>query len=292
MSVIATYWEETTMILVTGGTGNVGANVVRELLDAREDVRVLSREPGCRSFPDGVEAVPGDLTRPGSLPAALCDVERAFLMSPAFAGVDGFLDAARRAGLRHVVLLSSSSVLAEAPGFIGAQHQRLERAVLESGLPWTFVRPGAFMTNDLAWAPQIGKTAVVRGVYGNAATAPVDPRDIAAVAVRALLERRVGEAPVLTGPQSLTQIERVQIISGVIGRPLRFEEVTPDQYREQMLQHGMLGSVIDQLIAGLAGLDGKRADISPAVKEITGRPASTYAQWTAHRAAAFAPALV
>ncbi|MCW3841608.1 NAD(P)H-binding protein [Micromonospora yasonensis] len=280
------------MILVTGGTGNVGANVVRELLDAGERVRILSREPHSRSFPDGVEVVRGDLARPESLPAALSGVGRAFLMSPAFAGADGFLDAARRAGLRHVVLLSSSSVLSETPGFIGGQHQRLEQAVLDSGLPWTFVRPGAFMTNDLAWAPQIGNGAVVRGVYGNAAMAPVDPRDIAAVAVRALLERRVGEAPVLTGPQSLTQIERVRIIAEAIGRPLRFEEVPPDQYREQMLHHGMLASVIDQLIAGLAARDGTVADISPVVEEIAGRPAFTYAQWAAHRAAAFDPALV
>ncbi|GHE69267.1 hypothetical protein GCM10014715_23890 [Streptomyces spiralis] len=114
------------MFLVTGGTGNVGANVVRELLDAGEEVRVLSREPGDRSFPDGVEAVPGDLTRPESLPAALSGVERAFLMSPAFAGVGGFLGAARRAGLRHVVVLSSASVLAETAGFVGEQHQRLD----------------------------------------------------------------------------------------------------------------------------------------------------------------------
>ncbi|MDF3148116.1 MULTISPECIES: hypothetical protein [unclassified Streptomyces] len=122
--------------------------------------------------------------------------------------------------------------------------------------------------------------------------APVDPRDIAAVAVRALLEQRVGEAPELTGPQSLTQIERVQTIADAIGRPLRFEEVPPEQYREQMLHHGMLASVIDQLIVGLADRDGKAADISPAVEEITGRRAFTYAQWATHRAAAFGPALV
>ncbi|MEU6421302.1 hypothetical protein [Streptomyces spiralis] len=190
------------------------------------------------------------------------------------------------------MVLSSASVLAETAGFIGEQHQRLDKAVLDSGLPWTFVRPGAFMTNDLAWAPQIGNGAVVRGVYGNAAMAPVDPRDIAAVAVHALLEQHVGEAPVLTGPQSLTQIERVRIIADAIGRPLRFEEVPPEQYREQMLHHGMLASVIDQLIVGLAARDGKAADISPAVEEITGRQAFTYAQWAAHRAAAFDPAMV
>jgi uncharacterized protein YbjT (DUF2867 family) len=140
--------------------------------------------------------------------------------------VDGFLGAAREAGLRHVVLLSSQAVTFDTPGWIGEQHLRLERAVESSGLPWTFVRPGAFMTNDLTWAPQIASGGVVRGVYGGAALAPVDPRDIAAVSARALLDERAGESYVLTGPQSLTQIERVRIIAETIGRPLRFEEVT------------------------------------------------------------------
>jgi uncharacterized protein YbjT (DUF2867 family) len=278
------------MILVTGGAGNVGANVVRQLLDAGEKVRVMTRNPSGRSFPDGVEVVPGDLTRPETLPAALSGIERAFLF-PAFTGVDGFLNAARQADLQRVVLLSSASVTSSTPGFIGEQHLQVERAVTASGLLWTFVRPGAFMTNDLVWAPQIINGGVVRGVYGNAAMAPVDPRDIAAVAVRALLDQRAGEAYVLTGPQSLTQIERVQIIAETIGRPLRFEEVPREQFQEQMLRHGMPAPVIDQLFDGLGARDDKTAEISPAVEEVAGRPAFTYAQWAAHRAGAFDPAM-
>ena len=127
-------------------------------------------------------------------------------------------------------------------------------------------------------------------MYGNAAMAPIDPRDVAAVAVRALLDGHVGQAPVLTGPQSLTQIERVRIVAEAIGRPLRFEEVPLEQYREQMVHHGMLASVVDQIIAGLAAQDGKNAKVSDAVETLTGRPAFTYAQWAAHRAAAFDPA--
>ncbi|WP_182906832.1 NAD(P)H-binding protein [Microbispora sp. H13382] len=277
------------MILVTGGAGNIGANVVRQLLDAGQKVRVMTRDRGGRSFPDGVEVMAGDLTRPETLPAALSGVERAFLF-PVFTGVGGFLDTARRTGLRHVVLLSSSAVTFPTPGLIGEQHLRVEHAVAASGLPWTFVRPDAFMTNDLAWAPQIAGGGVVRGVYGGAATAPVDPRDIAAVAVRALLDRRAGEAYVLTGPQSLTQIERVRIIAATIGRPLRFEEVPREQVKEQLLRHGMPAPVVDELLDILAARDGRTAEISPAVEQVTGRPAFTYAQWVAHRAAAFGSA--
>lgn len=277
------------MILVTGGAGNVGANVVRQLLDAGEKVRVMTRDPGGRSFPDDVEVVAGDLTRPETLPAALSGIERAFLF-PVFSGADGFLGVARQTGLRHIVLLSSSAVTFSTPGLIGEQHLRVERAVAASGVPWTFVRPDAFMTNDLAWAPQIAGGGVVRGAYGTAALAPVDPRDIAAVAVRALLDRRAGEAYVLTGPQSLTQIERVRIIAETIGRPVRFEEVPREQAKEQMLRHGMPAPLVDELLDGLAAREGRTAEISPAVEEVTGRPAFTYAQWVAHNAAAFGPA--
>lgn len=274
------------MILVTGGAGNVGANVVRQLLDAGEEVRVVTRDPRGRSFPDQVEVVPGDLTRPETLPAALSGVDRAFLF-PVHEGLDGFLEAARQADLRHVVLLSSAVVTYSPPGWIGEQHLRLERAVAASGLPWTYVRPEAFATNDLAWKHQILNGGVVRGAYGNAATAPIDPRDIAAVAVRALLDRRVGEAYAITGPESLTQIARVRIIAETIGRPLRFEEQPRAEFREQLLHHGMPAPVADHFLEGLAARDGKTAPVLPTVEEVTGRPAFTYAQWVAHRATEF-----
>ncbi len=277
------------MILVTGGAGNVGANVVRQLLDAGERVRIITRNPGDRSFPDGVEVVPGDLTRPETLPPALSGVDRAFLF-PVFNGLDGFLEAARQADLRHVVLLSSAAVTFPPPGWIGEVHLHLEKAVAASGLPWTYVRPEAFATNDLAWKHQIANGGVIRAAYGNAATAPIDPRDIAAVAVRALLDRRVGEAYVLTGPQSLTQIDRVRIIAETLGRPLRFEEQSREQFREQLLLHGMPTPVADHFLEGLAARDGKAAPVLPTVEEVTGRPAVTYAQWVARRASEFYPA--
>lgn len=274
------------MILVTGAAGNVGANVVRQLLDAGENVRVITRNPGDRSFPDGVEVVPGDLTRQETLPVALHGVDRAFLF-PVFDGVDGFLEEARQADLRHVVLLSSASVTLPPPGWIGEVHLRLEKAVAASGLPWSYVRPEAFATNDLAWKHQIANGGVVRAAYGNAATAPIDPRDIAAVAVRALLDRRVGEAYVLTGPESLTQIDRVRIIAETLGRPLRFEEQPREEFRKELLLRGMPAPVADHFLEGLAARDGETAPVLPTVEKVTGRPAVTYAQWVAGRAADF-----
>lgn len=136
--------------------------------------------------------MPGDLTRPEILPAALSGVDRAFLF-PVFNVVDGFFEAARQADLQHVVLLSSAAITYSTPGWISEQHLQLERAVAGSGLPWTYVRPDGFMTNDLAWKHQIVNGGVVRGAYGHAASAPVDPRDIAAVAVRAESLANIGK---------------------------------------------------------------------------------------------------
>ncbi|GIH14244.1 NAD(P)H-binding protein [Rugosimonospora africana] len=282
------------MILVTGGTGNVGGSVIRQLLDAGEQVRVVTRTDAAtrasrgRTIPDGVEVVPGDLRQPQTLRTALTGVDRAFLF-PVFDAVDGFLDAARQADLRQVVLLSSSAVTYSTPGWIGEQHLRVERAVAASGLPWTFVRPDAFMTNDLAWAHQIANGGVVRGIYGKSACAPIDPRDIAAVAVRAILDRLVGEAYLLTGPQSLTQIDRVHIIGEVLGKPLRFEEQTREQFGEQLLRE-LPAAAVEALLDILAATDGTTAAVLPTVEEVTGRPAFTYAEWVATRAADFGAA--
>ncbi|MBM0259930.1 NAD(P)H-binding protein [Micromonospora sp. 4G55] len=194
---------------------------------------------------------------------------------------------AKRSGLRHVVLLSSSAVTYPRPGWIGEQHLALEEAVDASGLPWTFVRPDVFMTNDLAWAHQIAADGIVREAYGHAGQVPIDPRDIAAVAVRALLDRHISKAYTLTGPESLTQIDRVRIIGETIGRPLRFEEQPREQFREEQLLHGAPPPAADFLLDVLASKDGKIAQVLPTVEEITGRPALTYAQRAAHHAADF-----
>jgi uncharacterized protein YbjT (DUF2867 family) len=89
------------MIVVTGGTGNVGAHIVRQLLDAGEKVRVMTRNPSKHSFPDQVEVVPGDLTQPETLPPALAGADRAFVF-PVHNEGGAFLQAARQAGLQHV----------------------------------------------------------------------------------------------------------------------------------------------------------------------------------------------
>ncbi|NUO34399.1 MAG: NAD(P)H-binding protein, partial [Dermatophilaceae bacterium] len=222
------------MILVTGATGNVGRQLVNLLLQAGERVRATSRNPERAGLPDGVEVVKADLAREEDVRAALRGADRAFLL-PAAGQVDGFLREAAGAGLGRVVLLSALAVTMAESGVLGSVHAAYEQAVLGSGVPWTFLRPGAFMANDLRWAPGV-RNGVVRAPFADSATAPIDEYDIAAVAARALLDDgHEGQAYALTGPDSLTTADRVRILGEVLGRDLRLEELSPEQAREQML---------------------------------------------------------
>lgn len=273
------------MILVTGATGNVGRQVVERLLAEGAAVRAMTRRPDEAGLPDGVEVVRGDLTEPETLPAALRGAERAFLF-PLSGAMEGFLAAARRSGLRQVVLMSASAVAYARPNAIGRRHEAIERAVTESGLPWTILRPCAFMSNDRNWAPQIHATGVVRWLGDDAASAPVDERDIAAVAARALLDDgHAGRTYLLTGPEALTDPQRVAVLGEVLGRELRFEGLSPDDFRAAMSAH-MPREIADALIA-MRAESKEMAEVSPAPAGVIGRAPHTYAEWAARHAGDF-----
>jgi uncharacterized protein YbjT (DUF2867 family) len=273
----------TLMILVTGATGNVGRHVVDALVDAGAEVRALSRDPGTAGLPKSVEVAETDALR--------LDGVTALFLHPAMVrkGAGALLKKAADEGVRRIVALSSAAALDDDPGnAIAVHHRTLEQEIEESGLQWTFVRPGAFASNTLQWAEQIRSSGVVRAPYGRAGIAPVDERDIADVAARALLnDDLVGARPVLTGPESVTQIEQVRLIGEAIGRPLRFEEITPEVAREKMVGGHMPPAAADTLLRMMADFEDRPAEVSPAVEQITGRPPRTFAHWAADHAGDF-----
>src|SRR5690349_4197989 len=163
------------MILVTGATGNVGRKVLEALLAGGHAVRALSRSPQDAVWPAEVDIVGGDLSDPAALDAALAGVDSVFLFAAPGTGPT-FVAAARRAGVRRVVLLSSGAVdddADEQDGPIAAYHAEIERALRGSGLAWTFLRPDVFAANSLMWAGQTRGGDVIRGAYAGAASAPV-----------------------------------------------------------------------------------------------------------------------
>jgi uncharacterized protein YbjT (DUF2867 family) len=277
-------------ILVTGATGRIGREVVAGLLAARAEVRALTRDPAAARLPAGVEVVPGDLTLPESLEAGLDDVDAVFLVWTAPAATAPEVVARIAAHARHLVLLSSPHRTAhpffQQPNALRALHEHLDDLVASSGVAWTILRPGMFASNALFWwAPRIRAGDVVRWPYGAVETAPVHERDVADVAVCALCgDAHAGADYVLTGPASLSQSAQVRTIGEVIGRSLRFEEMSPD---EALRELGMPPAVATMLLRAWGAALGQPAYVTHSVEAITGTPARTFRAWAAEHAAAF-----
>lgn len=269
-------------ILVTGATGTVGHQVVEQLLATDVQVRALTRDPSSANFPAEVDVMRGDLTVPETLDACLDGVDVVFLVWTAdpravSTAVDRISKYARR-----IVFLSSPHQtphpLFQQPNPLAAMHAEIEQLIHASGLDWTFLRPGMFAANARSWwAPQIRVGDVVRWPYADAPTAPIHEADIAAVAVSVLLDTKHNGADyVLTGPQSLTQREQVEIIGAVIARSLRFEEISPEEARREL---GFPVAAINMLLNAWSAAVGQPALVTSTVADITGNPARSFRDW-------------
>ncbi|HEX6554257.1 MAG TPA: NAD(P)H-binding protein [Ktedonobacteraceae bacterium] len=279
------------LILVTGATGHVGRQVVSQLQGTGVAVRALARNPDSAGLQDGVDVVRGDLSVPDNLDACLNGVEAVFLLWP-FMTAD-FAPAVLNAITKHarrIVYLSALSVrddLEQQSDTITAFHAAIERLIEQSGLEWTILRSSGFATNTLGWAPQIRADGVVRWPYGAAARSLIHERDIAAMAVRALTSDGHGGAKyVLTGPQLLTQVEQVHTIGEVIGRPLRYEEISREAARQQMLTYWP-PALVDGALDTWARFVTEPEMVSSTVEEVTGAPARTFRQWAVDHASDF-----
>lgn len=270
-------------ILVTGATGQVGRHVAAGLRAAGADVRVSGRNPG----PDAVYA---DLSDPASLPAALDGVTKVFLyVVPQ--GIEDFLAAARDAGVRQLVLLSSQTVVDSIPSRqpIAEMHQVVETAISESRIPYTFLRPENFATNILMWGwpEMIRATGVLRFPFPESHSDAIHEQDIAAVAVRALTEPgHEGKAYFLTGPESVTQREQLELIGAAIGKSLRYEELTEAQARTAFAEF-IPPWVLDAVFGWWIHSDGVPCPLTTEVERITGAPARSFKQWATDHAADF-----
>jgi len=278
------------MILVTGATGNVGREVVKLLLADGEKVAAVTRNPSAAELPGDAHVIGGDPSRPTTLASALSGVEAVFLSPRAVGhGTAELLALVAAQGAKRVTVISAVTV--EYGGgyrrFADA-YKAIEDTVKASGLEWTILRCADFAANTLVWAPQIRATGVVRGAYGDAATSTIDERDVAAVAAVALVNDGHGERSyVLTGPQSLTQRDKVRSIGAAIGKPLSWEEISAQQVRQAMIAQGLPDEVPDRLLGYLADRIEQPGPSSTAVEEILGRPARTFARWANDHAEAF-----
>ncbi|MBM7784656.1 NAD(P)H-binding protein [Tenggerimyces flavus] len=266
--------------LVIGATGHVGRPLVAELSSRQVAVRALVRRPDAAGLPAGVELVAGDLADLASVSAAAAGVDRVFLVWP-FTTSEGFgavLDALGSDVRRLVYLSSAGSV---------PFHDEVEALIAQSGLSWTFLRPSGFAVNTLGWAAGI-QAGEVRLPYGAAARPLIDERDTAAVGVRALLEPgHAGKVHELSGPVALTQVEQVSTIASVLGREVRFVELTPEEGRAMFRAAWGDSPYVDGAIAGLAQWVHTPERTTTTVADILGRPAIPFRAWVEANAPRF-----
>jgi len=274
-------------ILVAGATGNVGGELVRHLAGAGIEVRGLVRDANRAALPAGVVPAVGDLDRPETVSSALAGVSGVFFLS-GYRDMPGLLAEARRARVDRVVLLSSSSApTGDTENAVARYHILSEAAVRDSGIPWTFLQPCSFMSNALRWAPQIRAGAVVRDAFPGVRVASIDPRDIAAVAARALTaEGHDGKSYLLTGPDALLPADRVSILAKVLGRDLRFEGLSNADARAEM-SRSMPAAYVDGFFSFF--VDGKLDEsiVRPTVEEVLGRPPHSFEAWAIENVGAF-----
>ena len=281
--------------LIVGGTGTVGSQVLAQMVDAGANVRVLARKPDAVRWPSGVEVMQGDLTVPETLDASLDGIDQVFLvwMAP-LAAVGPALERLTKRAKRIVYLSAPHKTLhplfqASPSNPSTTLHVEIERMIEASGVEWTFLRPGMFAGNARGWwRPQIRTGDVVRWPYLSVPTAPIDERDIARIAVRALREDgHAGAEYLLTGRQSLSHADQIETIARALGRSLRIEEMPPEDAPQELLNFGFNPPAAKMLLEAWAAAAGHPAFMSPTFEEITGTRPGTFFEWATDYAAEF-----
>ncbi|WP_405403824.1 NAD(P)H-binding protein [Streptomyces sp. NBC_01104] len=276
--------------LVTGSRGRVGSALVRLLHRGGHSVRAASRHHGDLVLPAGVPSVACDLGDPDTFAAALDGVGSVFLYAEP-SRITDFLAAARTAGVGHIVLLSSSAVLAPdaATNPIAAAHHAVEQALADSPVTATLLRPGAFAGNAHQWAESFRSGRTVELPYPHSRTSPIDEADIAEAALAVLTDPRLqGAAYHLTGPASLTAAEQVALLAEAAGRPVTVETVSRDAWKKAVSPF-MPEVIAEGLLDYWAATEKSPADVTGDLPKLTGRPARTFADWATGNAAAFRP---
>nr|WP_121006790.1 NmrA family NAD(P)-binding protein [Saccharothrix australiensis] len=272
-------------ILVTGATGTVGGSVVRQLREAGEEVRALTRDPSSARLPAGVEVVGGSFLEPSSLVAALRGVTRVHLVSMEGDG-PAIVEVLARAGVERLTHLGHNDPSKPDDDPLESWHRVFRRAIESSGMAWTHLFPGEFMGNTREWVPSIRAEGVVRAPFGDWTSAMVHEDDVAAIVVRALLEDgHEGRTYQPTGPEPVRRRDAVRLIGEAIGRPVRFEELTPEQAREHW-RGTYPPEVVEWFLEMGRDPDGQ-AWVSPDVADVLGRPGLTFERWAHDHAADF-----
>ena len=272
-------------ILVTGATGNVGSQVVEQLIASgvtpRVAVRSINKAESLKKA--GAEPVEMDLDRPETVQSALTGVDKVFLVSPFVPNMVELtailIEAAKRANVQQIVKLSA---LAQPGIALSKWHEEMEKAITSSNIPFTFLRPNGFMQNFVnAMAESIKSDNAFYLNAGDGKVSFVDTRDIASVAVAALITSgHEGQSYTITGAQALSHAESAAILSQVLGRTINYVDVPEDVVRQGMQGAGMPEPTVNALLELYASYKaGQAATVSPVVEQVTGKQPISFKQF-------------
>jgi uncharacterized protein YbjT (DUF2867 family) len=280
------------MILITGASGNVGREVVKQALAVGLKIRATFRSPAVAAkAPEGLEGVIMDYAKPETIRPALHGVEKIFLVGPAVRELPAFeanfVKEVRAAGRKHIVKLS---VLGGRESMFPSGHRDSEENIEASGLPYTFLRPNGFMQNLVNYnAGTIRSQNAFYGCQGRGAVSLVDIRDIAAVAVIVLAATgHEGKSYALTGGESLTNEQVAEKISRVAGRKINYMDLPPAELKKGILSAGTPEWSADALIdLQRFYREGRASLVKDDVERLTRHEAITFDQFALDYAFAF-----
>lgn len=273
--------------LVIGARGSVGRYVLDDLIARSEPVRASARKPEPGQFLDGVEVFAADLTDPASLAVAFEGAGQVFLYAN-HEGVDGVIDVARTSGVEKIVLMSSGSIVhpTSAGNAITEEHREIEEAfAAATGVTVIPIRPLVLATNTLGWAWPIKAAGTVPLYKPEALTAPIHEKDIAAVAVQALLGSD-DVSGMLTGPERISQRDQVAAIGAAIGKDLTVVEQTRDEAYANLSQF-MPEDEAEAVLQFLDDADAGNSPATDAVNNILGRAPIRFDVWAVDHASDF-----
>jgi uncharacterized protein YbjT (DUF2867 family) len=242
------------VILLTGATGTAGSFIANEFVRERVPVRILvrNRAKAARLEKVPIEIVEGDMSKRSTLGPALDGVERALMISaPVMDMVETqntLIDAAKAAGVRHVIKFSGLDARPDTTFPFGIMHKEIEEYLEKSGLVWTQLRPTGFMQEYLRETPSIIQDGAFYLALGDTKLNPIDLADVAKVGFLLLCDGgHEGARLHMTGPEALTVAEMADRISRAVGKTVRYVAVSPIQRRQALIAHGVPLKITDAL---------------------------------------------
>jgi len=279
-------------VLVTGATGTIGRDVAKRLSEGGVSVRAGIRDQAkARKELADIVLIPFDFENEKTFSGALEGVEKVFLLPPLLPNqlevMSVFVDAAKRAGVRHIVKLSAIGVDDETQPTAVKWHGANERYIRESGVAFTFLRPNSFMQNFITYFPP--RNGAIYLPWGNGTASFVDTRDIASVAAKALTsDGHGGRIYTLTGPATLGIAEVALILSQVTGREFKYVDVPEAAARDGMLQAGVPQWQVE-LVMELHAVNKQNrwSAVTSDIEKVTGTPPTDFAQFARDHADKF-----